>query len=62
MPLFDVKCDKCGEIQRDVFVRFNMEDIPIKCASCDGEMKKTVSSSNFFLKGSGWERDGYGSK
>jgi len=33
-----------------------------KCPRCSGHVKKLISSSTFFLKGGGWEQDGYSNK
>lgn len=57
MPLYEYKCDACGE-QREVLQR--LSDGPPEC--CGNPMKKQISRSSFSLKGEGWYKDHYGLK
>lgn len=59
MPIYEYQCEVCKEI---VEAWQSFRDQPITtCPSCNGIMKKLISSSSFQLKGGGWYADGYGS-
>lgn len=57
MPLYEYKCEKCEELFE------YMEKLADKpksiCEDCGGEIKRTMSTGGFVLKGGGWYRDGY---
>ncbi|RKX67080.1 MAG: zinc ribbon domain-containing protein [Tenericutes bacterium] len=59
MPLYDIRCEACGD-EKEVFLKLT-ERTP-KCASCGSNMKKVISSTTFILKGKGWAKDNYGLK
>jgi putative FmdB family regulatory protein len=60
MPIYEYKCQKCG----DVFdVRQKFSDEPVKQhEGCGGEVEKLISTSAFQFKGSGWYVTDYASK
>jgi len=60
MPLYEYKCDKCG----DVFeVRQKFSDEPLKVHdNCGGNLERLISASSFQLKGSGWYVTDYAGK
>jgi putative FmdB family regulatory protein len=57
MPIYDYKCEKCGET-REVLVRMDSQDIQI--CDCGQEMVKQVSKSNFQFNCSGFYQTDYG--
>jgi putative FmdB family regulatory protein len=58
MPLYEYKCEKCG----DVFeVRQNYSDAPVTVhEKCGGQVEKLISAPSFNFKGSGWYVNDYG--
>lgn len=49
MPIFDYKCDKCGNIWEEF--RKSQSD-PDKCPNCKSKkIERLISKSNFQLKG-----------
>lgn len=61
MPIYEYGCEACGhtlEIQQ------KFSDDPLRtCPACGkDELRKLISATAFVLKGSGWYKDGYGSK
>lgn len=60
MPIYEYRCESCGE-QYDKLVSIGAPAPPCpKCASED--VRKLVSAAAFVLKGSGWYKDHYGLK
>jgi putative FmdB family regulatory protein len=57
MPLYDFKCEKC---EYEVEKQIKLDDKAPDCPKCGRSMTKLMSATSFILKGSGWERDGYG--
>ncbi len=52
MPTYEYLCENCGN-QFEKEQRISEE--PLKnCPSCDGTVKRLISTGNFILKGSGW--------
>lgn len=52
MPLYEYKCDQCGEVF-EVVQKFS--DPPLKiCSTCGGKVTKMLSSPAIQFKGSGW--------
>lgn len=59
MPIYEYKCEKCGEIYE---VAQKLDEKPLeKCLKqdCGGLVKKIISKSSFQLKGGGWYKDRY---
>ena len=57
MPLYEFKCENCGH-EMEKYIK--LADKEPNCPSCGRSMVKLMSATAFILKGSGWERDGYG--
>jgi putative FmdB family regulatory protein len=58
MVLYEFECQNCGHILEKYVAMGTKKS---KCPECGNYMKKIISLSSFILKGSGWEKDGYGS-
>ena len=52
MPIYEYKCQKCGN-QFEVFQGISDPEVK-SCKLCKGKVQKIVSLSSFSLKGSGW--------
>lgn len=60
MPIYEYKCQKCGE-EFEVFQGISAP--PVKsCKFCKGAVRKLMSLSSFHLKGSGWYATDYGGR
>ena len=60
MPIYEYKCQKCGE-EFEVFQ--GIADPAMKsCKFCKGSVQKMMSLSSFHLKGNGWYATDYGGK
>jgi putative FmdB family regulatory protein len=60
MPIYEYRCDKCGQTN-EVWQKFS--DPPLdKCEACGGPVKKIISHNTFHLKGTGWYVTDYASK
>jgi len=60
MPIYEYKCQKCGE-EFEVFQ--GITDPAVKsCKFCKGSVQKLMSLSSFHLKGTGWYATDYGGK
>ena len=60
MPLYEYKCDKCGNVFE---VRQKFSDAPLEThESCGGHVERLISRSAFQLKGSGWYATDYAGK
>ena len=60
MPLYEYKCEKCGE---RVEIIQRVSDPPYShCPKCGGDMKKMLSSPAIQFKGSGFYKTDYASK
>lgn len=52
MPLYEYKCDECGQIFE---VRQNFADAPLKThENCGGVVQRLISAPALQFKGSGW--------
>jgi putative FmdB family regulatory protein len=60
MPIYEYKCQKCGE-EFEVFQRITAPAVK-SCKFCKGSVQKMMSLSSFHLKGSGWYATDYGGK
>lgn len=60
MPVYTYECRECKE-RTEELQRIN-DPAPAKCPKCGRKetLERTMSLSNFQLKGSGWAKDGYG--
>jgi len=52
MPVYDLKCQKCGCVEEHLLT-FS-EPKPEKCQHCEGELKQVISKTNFVLVGNDW--------
>ena len=60
MPIYEYKCNKCGEIMEEIQ---KFSDPPLKkCSHCGGKLNKLMSLNTFHLKGSGWYATDYANK
>jgi putative FmdB family regulatory protein len=60
MPIYEYKCQKCGE-EFEVFQ--GIADPTVKsCKFCKGSVRKLMSLSSFHLKGNGWYATDYGGR
>jgi putative FmdB family regulatory protein len=60
MPIYEYKCQKCGE-EFEVFQGITAPAVK-SCKFCKGSVQKLMSLSSFHLKGSGWYTTDYGGK
>ena len=58
MPIYNFICPACNT-ETELFLKFKNADEEQKCETCGGTLSKTVSSSNFVLKGNSWAKNGY---
>jgi len=49
MPIYVVKCEKCGR-KEEILVMQHLEKLP-KCKRCGGEVKKVFSTFSFKING-----------
>lgn len=54
MPMYDVKCVKCGKLHKDVFASAPTSFIIQKCTCGSKEFKKIPSAPNVRFEGDGW--------
>ena len=59
MPIYEYRCEKCGDFE--VTQRIT-EDPLKKCPTCKRKVSKLMSSTSFQLKGSGWYVTDYARK
>jgi putative FmdB family regulatory protein len=60
MPLYEYECEKCGQ-RFERIQKFS--DPPVdKCPSCEGTVRKLLSSPAIQFKGSGWYITDYAKK
>lgn len=57
MPLYEYKCDKCGE-RFETLQRFSDEPIKVH-EKCGGPVQRLISTSALQFKGSGWYINDY---
>jgi len=61
MPIYEYKCDHCGETF-EILQKFNAEALT-ECILChEGPVKKLISASAFVLKGAGFYVNDYPSE
>ena len=60
MPIYEYRCEGCGE-ELELFRSITDDGNP-SCKSCGGSMKKLISRSSFHLKGTGWYVTDYAGK
>ena len=57
MPIYEYKCSACGVFELTQRIT---EDPLEECPTCQGEVRKLISSTSFQLKGTGWYVTDYG--
>jgi len=58
MPLYEYKCESCGEVFE---VRQKFVDEPlVEHPGCGGKVERLISASSLHFKGSGWYVTDYG--
>lgn len=60
MPIYEYKCDACGEYLE--VIRKAGDKKPQACPKCRAEMRKVLSSPAIQFKGSGWYVTDYARK
>jgi len=57
VPLYEYKCDKCGDVF-EVIEKFSDKPLQVH-QKCGGPVHRLISTSSFQLKGSGWYATDY---
>jgi putative FmdB family regulatory protein len=57
MPIFDLKCPKCGHTEPNHL--FGKNDGCPNCPKCDAKMEKLFGPADFIFKGSGFYSNDY---
>ncbi len=60
MPIYEFKCDSCGEVFEQFCRDYTTEEV--MCPECEYPAYKIPSLSSFKLEGNHWAKDGYGIK
>jgi len=51
MPIYEYRCEKCGDFEQ----MQRITDPPLeRCPTCQRRIRRLISSTSFQLKGSGW--------
>jgi putative FmdB family regulatory protein len=51
MPIYEYRCEKCGDFERTQ----RITDDPLqRCPTCRRKVRRLISNTSFQLKGSGW--------
>ncbi len=59
MPIYEYRCNKCGQFE----IMQKITDPALKrCPTCQSKVTKLISNTSFQLKGSGWYITDYGRK
>jgi putative FmdB family regulatory protein len=58
MPLYDYRCQKCGETF-EVIQKFSDDPLTVH-EGCGGQVERQVSAPSFQFKGTGWYVTDYG--
>jgi putative FmdB family regulatory protein len=61
MPIYEYRCQSCG---KEMEATQRIVDPPLtECPACHKPaLERLISATSFQLKGSGWYKDGYGTK
>jgi len=59
MPIYEYRCQKCGEFE--VTQKITAQPLDV-CPTCGQEVKKLISNSTFKLVGTGWYLTDYARK
>jgi len=51
MPIYEYRCEKCGDFERTQRITDPSLD---RCPTCRRKVRRLISSTSFQLKGSGW--------
>ncbi len=52
MPIYEYKCEKCGNVSEILQKRFDVDEAP--CETCGAPAHRIMSNTSFVLKGTGW--------
>ncbi|WP_300158121.1 FmdB family zinc ribbon protein [Solidesulfovibrio sp.] len=52
MPIYEYKCEKCGNVSEILQRRFDVDEAP--CETCGAPAHRIMSNTSFVLKGTGW--------
>lgn len=55
MPLYDLKCKKCGHFEEDVLMKTHKNKI--SCSKCQGMMTRRIGTQSFKLIGQGFYKN-----
>jgi putative FmdB family regulatory protein len=58
MPIYEYKCERCGNITEKM-ESINNADSVKECPVCGAQAKRIISNSSFQLKGNGWYATDY---
>lgn len=53
MPLFEYKCQECGEV-RTILRGVDVRNAPAVCLKCGGQATRRFEKPGRFRRGSGW--------
>jgi putative FmdB family regulatory protein len=59
MPIYEYRCNNCGQFE---IVQKITERALKRCPTCQSKVTKLISNTSFQLKGSGWYVTDYGGK
>lgn len=59
MPIYEYRCQKCGDFE----VTQKITENPLsRCPTCKSKIRRLISNTSFQLKGTGWYITDYGRK
>jgi putative FmdB family regulatory protein len=59
MPIYEYRCNQCGEFE--IMQKITKPGLK-RCPTCQGKVTKLISNTSFQLKGSGWYATDYARK
>ena len=63
MPTYDFKCEKCGHVFEEMFVKYDLSNAPKECPKCkqpDPKRVTTAGHGGFDCIGPGFYMNDYG--
>jgi putative FmdB family regulatory protein len=62
MPIYLYRCEIC-EHTEEIIEKYSENAVGNNCPKCNNQkFNRTITGTNFALKGGGWYKDGYSSK